>query len=233
MTLRELKKMIYYQYSHVKNRDYFREWRERDGIYSLKGYDQLQCIFIHIPKTGGVSVSKSLFGNLGGGHKDIVFYKRAFGPLTYKKYFTFTFVRNPYTRLHSAYNFLKKGGLGGRDEEFSRTILSDFPTFGEFVNGWITNKSIYSYNHFIPQHHFLCDSAMEPDVDFIGRFENLAADFRKVTVKLGSTAELPHHNKTKDKKNRPEEVYTKELLKKVADIYSDDFKIFNYSKYSL
>jgi len=35
--------------------------------YSLKGFDDKQVIFIHIPKCAGVSINQTLFGNLGGG----------------------------------------------------------------------------------------------------------------------------------------------------------------------
>ena len=35
--------------------------------FSLIPFDRHECIFVHIPKTGGVSISKSLFGNLAGG----------------------------------------------------------------------------------------------------------------------------------------------------------------------
>jgi spore maturation protein CgeB len=38
---------------------------------SLKSFDEQKCIFVHITKCAGVSVSKSLFGNLGGGHMKI------------------------------------------------------------------------------------------------------------------------------------------------------------------
>ena len=32
--------------------------------YSIKAFDYYECVFIHIPKAAGISVSKTLFGNL-------------------------------------------------------------------------------------------------------------------------------------------------------------------------
>lgn len=231
--IKKIVRELHHQYSHVKHRNYFRKWVESDEEYTLRGYEQLKCVFIHIPKTGGISVSRSLFGNLGGGHKDVKFYKRAFGPLTYDKYFSFAFVRNPYTRLYSAYSFLKRGGFDQKDMEFSENIISKYPTFEQFIEEWLSRENIYSYNHFIPQYTFLCDGSFKPEVDFIGRFENIEEDFQTIAKQLGVSVQLPHHNQTVRKKKPLEEFMTNKLFKKVAKVYSEDFEIFEYSKYKL
>src|SRR5690606_6994134 len=125
--------MIKYQYLHWIKKGKYRSLRTRQGDYSLRGYDNLRCIFIHIPKTGGVSVSKALFGNLGGGHNTVRDYKVIFGPLTFARYFSFTFVRNPFSRLYSAFSFLKKGGFNNRDLEWSQDNIGNVNTFEQFV----------------------------------------------------------------------------------------------------
>src|SRR3990172_11795505 len=46
--------------------------------YSLYSYIENKCIFVHIPKCAGVSISHALFGHLGGGHLSITAYQRIF-----------------------------------------------------------------------------------------------------------------------------------------------------------
>lgn len=86
--------------------------------YSYKPLDNLKCIFVHIPKTAGISISRSIFGNLGGGHTKIRDYELIFSAKDFNNYFKFTFVRNPWDRIFSAYRFLKNGGINEEDNLF-------------------------------------------------------------------------------------------------------------------
>ena len=220
-------KSIRYQVSHLRHGKELRLNQEKQKDYSLSGFREHKCIFIHIPKTAGISVNKALFGSQGGGHKDVVFYKRAFGPLTYRNYFTFTFVRNPYSRLLSAYTFLKRGGFGEKDRRWADQHLLEINCFEQFVFEWLNKETMYSYIHFIPQVNFVCDINLTPDVDFIGRFESLEADFQIVADRLGLQVSLPMLNKTSKKSWK--ECYTLASKEKVSKLYRDDFKTFGYS----
>lgn len=217
------------QLSHWKNIQQFRELRNRDYIYSLKGFDELECIFIHIPKSAGVSVNRELFGNLGGAHRSVRTYKRVFGPVTFKKYFKFTFVRNPYSRLLSAYRFLKRGGFCDVDKQWSEENLGQFNSFREFVHGWLTDESVLTYNHFRPQFMYLCDRSFEPEVDFIGHFETLDQDFKKVCQTLNISRKLKKYNEDPEKEDHWTSFYTEKERKKVYDIYRKDFELFGYN----
>lgn len=220
------------QFSHWKNRDYFNQLRNEEGYYSLKGFDELECIYVHIPKAAGISVNKALFGNYGGGHKTAQKYKRIFGPLVFKRYYKFTFVRNPYTRLLSAYKFLKKGGFHLNDKEtvWAEENLSKFDSFDEFVKKWLNEESKWSYTHFKPQYIYVCNNNYNIMVDFVGKFENLDDDFEKVCQQLQIKNRLRHLNKTeKEKENGSwKSYYSDYSLAKVADLYRKDFEIFNY-----
>jgi hypothetical protein len=58
------------------------------------------------------------------------------------------------------------------------------------------------YRHVMPQYDMLHDADGRLLVDFVGRFESLQEDFRRVCAKLGiESAELPHRNRS-DKKSR-------------------------------
>lgn len=218
------------QISHWKNWDYFNQLRNEEGYYSLKGFDELECIYVHIPKAAGISINKALFGNYGGGHKTAQNYKRIFGPFVFKRYYKFTFVRNPYTRLLSAYKFLKKGGFHLNDKEtvWAEENLSEFDSFDEFVKKWLNEESKWSYTHFKPQYIYVCDINYNIMMDFVGRFENLDDDFEKVRQQLQIENKLQHLNKTDKDKESWKSYYSDYSLDKVADLYRKDFEMFNY-----
>jgi len=218
------------QLSHWKNSQEFKRMRTESGDYSLKGFDQLKCIYIHIPKAAGISINKALFDNYGGGHKTVRTYKRIFGPAVYRQYFSFTFVRNPYTRLFSAYRFLKNGGFNKRDANWAAEHFIEFSTFDEFVCEWVSSDNIWKYDHFKPQHSFVCDVNSIPEVDFVGRVENIDNDFRKVCEILDIENNLEQHNKTEKDFSHWRNAYTQFSLDKVNDIYHKDFELFGYPK---
>jgi hypothetical protein len=197
-----------------------------DG-YSYKSFDEKKAIFIHIPKCAGISINTSLFGNLAGGHKRLDDYILIFGVEDFTNYFKFTFVRNPWDRVVSAYFFLKKGGLNEHDRKFFENQLSQYDGFSEFVRGWLTKENIYKYHHFKPQLFFLTDKYNKVSVDYIGYFENIEADFAYIAEKIGVENQLKKENSVKRKDYRL--FYEEDTKKIVADVYEDDIQAFNYS----
>jgi len=233
MTLKNLPKLVddvVCQLSHWKNRKDFKQMRSESGVYSLKGFDRLKCIYIHIPKAAGISINKALFDNYGGGHKTVRVYKRIFGPAVYKEYFTFTFVRNPYSRLLSAYRFLKNGGFSETDRTWAIQNLSEYSSFDDFIKLWIDEESIWSLNHFKPQYSFVCDVSLTPEVDFIGKVESIEEDFEKVCSILNIPNKLEIRNKGKTDNTNWEHFYSDYSIDKITDIYSRDFELFQYEK---
>jgi hypothetical protein len=216
------------QLSHWKNRSEFKQLRKKTGDYSLKGFDELECIFVHIPKAAGISVNIALFGNYGGGHQTVRGYKRIFGPIVYRRYFSFTFVRNPYERLVSAWNFLNHGGFKNNEHNWAKKHLSGFTSFDEFVREWLNEKTIWSINHFKPQYSFVCDINLTPEVDFIGRVETIEKDFDYVCNKLKIENKLSLHNPGKSDNSNWHDYYTPDSLAKVYKLYKYDFEIFGY-----
>jgi hypothetical protein len=129
---------------------------------SLKPFDVHRCIFVHITKCAGISVSRSLFGNLGGAHLRIPHYQLIFSAHEFSCYFKFTFVRNPWARLVSAFLFLKGGGANSADRAWAQQNLSRFADFDTFVRRWIAPHNVLSWKHFVPQHRFLCEPRGRP-----------------------------------------------------------------------
>jgi hypothetical protein len=199
-----------------------------DG-YSLKPFDKNKCIFIHIPKTGGISVSKSLFGNLAGGHRKLEIYQIVFTKREFNNYFKFTFVRNPWDRLVSAYFYMKKGGTNDRDRIWAEQNLSNYYDFDIFVKNWINRENIETCIHFVPQYSFVCEpGSSSPRVNFIGYFEHLQEDFCYISKKLGLNTSLFHYNKTMANKIDYRSFYSEATRKIVAEVYRRDIEIFGY-----
>lgn len=216
------------QLSHWKNRREFYELRNSTDDITLEGFDRLKCIYVHIPKTAGVAINKALYGNLGGSHLTVKLYKRIFGPLTFRKYFTFTFVRNPYSRVYSAYTFLKNGGFCERDRKWAEKNIKPYTSVNDFVENWLNEQTMWSYDHFRPQYSYVCDLSNMPEVDFIGKFESIDNDFSKVCEILDIHNRLTVRNKGVKDHSEWESVLTDSSIQKITDLYQKDFETFNY-----
>ena len=157
-------------------------------------------LFIHIPKTGGVSVHKTLepYSYIGsdGEHSPIMAGK--FAPYV-GKYFSFCFVRNPWDRFVSAYCYLSKGGANTpADKKACKMYIEPYKTFKDAVMNIDDNKgNLFVQQHFAPQRDFVLDLHDNIAVDFIGKFENMDADFKTICDKIGlPSLKLPVLNST-------------------------------------
>lgn len=189
--------------------------------------DKYRTIFIHIPKCAGISIEDALF-NKKIGHSYLWHYQ-VFDKERFNKYFKFTFVRNPWDRLVSAYFFMKKGGRNPFDKKWAEQHLSDINSFQEFVEK-LNNKNfrrvVLAEQHFRPQYKYVCDYKENILTDFTGRLENIEKDFDYVSKRLGINAKLPHFNKSK--KGNYKNYYNYRMKQIVANIYKKDIKLFNY-----
>lgn len=195
--------------------------------YSLEGFDKHECIFVHIPKCAGISIAKSLFGNLGGGHYTIRRYQLIFNETEFEQYFKFTFVRNPWDRLVSAFCFLRNGGINQRDGRWAARHLGRFDDFNEFVCRWVNPRNIYRGIHFVPQFEFLRVSDETPAVDFVGRFENIESDFQQIAERIGLRPSLSKHNSQSARQDY-RAFYSDEAAEIVANAYATDIDLFGY-----
>ena len=192
----------------------------------LNAFYSKKIIFVHIPKTAGISVAKAIFGDVSlGGHRSVMFYKNLFNE-DFSEYFTFSVVRNPWDRLYSAFKFLEKGGINIHDRNAYEQYLEEYKDFEDFVTNGLNKKMIYEIMHFIPQSEFICSKDGKIDVNYIARFENLKDDISKLSEKINNPIELDHHNS--NKKVSYKEIYTSDMIKKVEEIYKMDIINFNY-----
>src|SRR5271167_838241 len=98
-----------------------------------------EAIFIHIPKTAGLSIHEMLRMDLPPEtHCPVAGYRAADAAL-FKKAYKFSVIRNPWDRLVSAFHYLKFGTTSpndrrsGEDEAWSARYLSGTNSFAEFM----------------------------------------------------------------------------------------------------
>lgn len=242
-----LKDLILYSFPHDTRRalfsklkpqkfedmQYMRSIDTKDSFASsYKPFDRHRCIFVHIPKTAGVSICRALFGNLAGAHIPLARYQLVFSKKEFNSYFKFTFVRNPWDRVFSAYNFLKKGGLLEVDRSWAEVEIAPYQNFDDFIKTGLHRPSIQEWKHFKPQSHFLLvPGSRKLQVDFLGFFENIQNDFQYVATELGlgDSAVLRHENATNpSKKLDYRDFYTDKTRDIVAEIYKIDIDNFGY-----
>jgi len=197
------------------------------NVRTLQPFDQHRCIYVHIPKTGGQSISTSLFGSCTGRHCTVAEYKQIFGERVFKDYLKFTFVRNPWDRLVSTYHFHQNGNIKAQFRRWGAEHISPYRDFGSFVRGFINPESIYEHNILVPQHEYLCDEAGRLAVDFVGYHENRAADYTQVRQKLGNIGtDMNHLNSSR--RLCYSHYYSDETREIVARAYRKDIELFGY-----
>lgn len=156
----------------------------------------------------------------------------------HEKYFLFTFVRNPYSRVLSAYldKILdKKEKYDSSHYKKYRNKMFKFSnskkiTFENFVI-YLENGGLYDNPHWTPQLDLIPVDIGK--LDFIGKQENLEDDINHITLKLFNSDKVETHSKLFHEtgaNNLIKEYYTKELQDKVYTLYKDDFDSFKYDR---
>lgn len=134
-------------------------------------------IFIHIPKTGGMAVMKSLYGvERQLGHPPAIAYYSAH-PETFRRAFVFTILREPVSRFRSAYSFLKAGGINPEDKAFGVANLrwDNLDEAVKSIDGEGLWPSLMRWKHFRPQCHFVAGPNNDKPypIDFFGRQDRM------------------------------------------------------------
>jgi len=184
-----------------------------------------RCVFIHVPKTAGTSLSISLgwiaedsetYGSHD--HRTVAEYRAAMNPEAFQSYFKFAFVRNPWDRAVSWYKNLVEDPF--QSARFG--IGAGACTFAEYIsehsNSWTLR----------PQLDWLRDESGTLTVDFVGRYERLQADYAFVRARLGLTPEsLPQRAGAEDT-TAYRHFYTPETKKRIIQLFGEDIEMFGY-----
>jgi len=191
--------------------------------------DSHKFVFHHVPKTGGSSITAALApycrnyegvvasedtkGWQWGFHKPYYMHHpiRSYeaGDIP-EGYYSFAFVRNPFSAVVSAWNPTKFKHF---DEFVDHEIFTGVEIVGRYTQmGW------------------LADEAGNLLVDCVGRYENLAQDFYEIVGTIGVPLMiLPKRNITKDKVHDSyREYYSPTSRHLVERKYKKDLEYFGY-----
>lgn len=184
-----------------------------------------RCIFIHIPKAAGTSVLEALGYRGGRKHTDFTPFLHA-NPAKFHNYFKFCFVRNPWDRLVSVYEYYRGGGNRTSDAFFRDLIETKFPTFQSFVMEYCNDDTISRTLLLRPQYLFVYNNEMKCMVDFVGRYEEIDSDFEFIRQTIGLKADLGRSNSSR--RDGFDSYYDSESHQKVLELYGRDIELFDY-----
>lgn len=177
---------------------------------------QYRCIFVEIPKTGSTSI-RQIVGFPEKPHLNICQIAETLPRETFEGYFKFAFVRNPWDRAVSLY------------ERREGRRMKEHMSFAAFID-WMTLASATCI-HPLP-HRYQLDWLISPHgdllVDFVGRFESLAEDWRTIARRIGAEEGLPHANRHPEPRRHYTEYYTPRTIDIVQRRFAVDIEYFGY-----
>lgn len=208
---------------------FFAFWtKKRSPLAEFKPMqDEMQSIFIHIPKAAGMSIHKMLFDSedLYGHAPAIAYLSR--DPERYARYFIFTLMREPTDRFVSAFFYLKTAALTDRDGEWGKNMLGAFETPDALLVAMARNPilraKVMSWVHFTPQAWYLTDRAGKVIVDYIGRVEAFDESMSEIAARIGKPYTPTHSNASKRPKTLDLSPPARAMLKR---LYAEDYAFY-------
>jgi len=138
----------------------------------------------------------------------------AIGRKTFDSYFSFAIVRNPWDWQVSIYHYMLKS-----ENHHQHNLAKSFGNFDAYIR-WRCAEEVRF------QKDFIYSEDGELLVDFVGRFENIDTDFKKICSRIGISATLPKLNVSN---TIPYQQFyndeTRELVRRTFDV---DISLFGY-----
>ena len=206
-------------------------------------------LFVHIAKTGGTSVRAALqplrwrdpwyipqficsrlshltghrIGSKFPRHAKIIAAKEMLPHELFEELFKFALVRNPWDLQVSSYHHIS------RERPQLMIGIKDFPSFIRYK---LDPERPYQF-HMDTSIELQSDYVRGLDgkilVDFIGRYENLEADFQEACTRIGIRAPaLPHKRRAAERKSY-RDYYDDDTAEMVAKHFAADVEAFGYS----
>jgi len=205
---------------------------------------EYRCIFVHIPKTAGMSIERGFLDQLGlgsGGRAQLLLRPNKdsqkgpprlahlsaseyvdLGHLSresFEQYYKFAVVRNPWDRMVSLFRYLGDA----KTTEFNSFVFNRF-----YRRLW---QDMYWFVR--PQSDFITHSDGTVLVDDVLRFEALASGYESVSRRFEfAQPALPHVNQSMRKERasaRPYQTYYRDATRRwIGELYAEDIERFGY-----
>lgn len=211
----------------------------RRAAHYVRNAKRPNAVFIWIPKNAGTSMYHALrrYGCVKTKEAERIRYQFSqrglvtFGHMDYptlvdegyisedfdRSAYKFCFSRDPYSRAVSTYVYLRKA------EGFDETFLEFWQNVREKGPDPIGIHHVIGTSQCNPQVRWIENI----DMDFIGRYENLAEDFGRITNELGLPPHsLGHQNRSKRKSSG--QYYCRETKAIIEELFAEDFEYFGY-----
>jgi hypothetical protein len=205
------------------------------GAFSPNVFLRRKILFVHVPKNAGSSVYRAL-GRDRSTHAELQWYKDNLNPFVYKAIYKFAFVRNPFDRFLSLYNYARMeqsmhhssvcpdSALHGKHRDYDKLKNASLYECAQMLQAGQLEHDEY-YNQWRPQHVWL-DVDRGEGVNFIGRFEKISEDFSKIAINIGARHQISKTNESKRVNYRDE--FDERTRAVVQDYYKEDLKRFGY-----
>lgn len=200
------------------------------------------CIYVHIPKTGGTSIEEIIWPGMEnrtvaelwmgfvdpyhnkyqtGGLQHLLAsqIRQEVGDRVFNECYRFTVVRNPWDKAVSQYAYMKqrkdlRDFIGMQEDDSFKTYLS------------LIRKR--EHVQWTPQYKFFLDDNGDQLVDFIGRFESFDDDVFTILGNLDiRVPAIPHINKSTARRHFREH-YDDESADMVRELYRQDIELLGY-----
>jgi hypothetical protein len=189
----------------------------------------LKLLYVRVPKSGNTSIMHSI----DGVEKRHMW--RADIRAMDSSWTCFSFVRNPWARIVSAY--LDKASADSRSPRMLNGVFEGFLAagipvyvgmpFAEFCEVVCAIPDADTEKHLRSQCSFLISEG-EPIVPIIGKVETMAQDWRRIMQHAGQDIELLHLNCTRHHHYSEQFEGNARLINLVGDRYAEDVRYFNY-----
>ena len=198
-----------------------------------------KIIFIHVPKTGGSSIEKSLVNifdeviNINGDQTSVVGQlkkpkknsfnslkhataeelKHQYGEEIFNDYTKFSVIRNPWDRLLSLYYWSNGKTKPYNKNMFIKKLLKKNPDNSK--------RSVWTLNK------YLCDKEDNLIVDNLINFDDLSSEFNNFCIREGlGEKKLPHINSRKIEKVSYTDIMDKEVIELIGEYYKKEINKF-------
>ena len=217
----------------------------KNRVYSLKGIISSQFVFFRMPKVASQSIKQAL--DKSHEVKSTVI-PHAFSPRTVRNIlklksgsFRFSFVRHPYSRFVSAYNWATRENIDPAKyplDILQYNVVASYPNMTSFAKDLADGKIPNSNRllHFIRQSEWICEGDISL-VDYVGKLKQLDSSLTELT-NAGLTLDLSYGANSKttsplqpiaDPDLLAEQLnLSNDLVLSLNKYYAQDFKLYNY-----